>query len=210
SQLGREHLILERGRLAERWRSERWDSLTFQFPNWMIELPGYPYQRDDPEGFAPRDEVVRFLEGYAASIHAPLRLGVRVRTLRPRPGSRGFLIETDEAAIEAANVVVATGPYQQPAIPEFGASVLHDVFQVHSPVSRNPEQLPPGAILVVGSGASGCQIAEDLHASGRQVYLSVGTHRRVPRRYRGRDFGWWQLVLGRYDLTADQRPPVRS
>src|SRR5262245_11009353 len=205
-QRGCEHVVLERKRVAERWRSERWDSLTFQFPNWAMELPGYPYQGTNPDGFAPRDEVVSFIESYAEVIRAPVRCGVTVTALRQKPGSARLLIHTDDAAIEAANVVIATGPYQQPAIPQAMEYALRGVFQVHSSRYRNAAQLPPGAVLVVGSGNSGCQIAEDLLRSGRPVYLAVGNHRRAPRRYRGRDCTWWQFALGEYDQTTDKRP----
>jgi putative flavoprotein involved in K+ transport len=206
---GREHVILERRRVAERWRTERWDSLTFQFPNWTIQLPGHAYDGTDPDGFAPRDEVVRFIEGYADFIHAPLRCGVSVTALRQKPGSSRFQIETGDSTIEAANVVIATGPYQQPAIPQLIASAMRGVFQVHSSRYRNPAALPSGAVLVVGSGASGCQIAEDLLRSGRRVYLAAGAHRRVPRRYRGRDFAFWEFALGEFDRSVDQRPSER-
>jgi putative flavoprotein involved in K+ transport len=209
-QLGRAHIVLERQRVAERWRSERWDSLTFQFPNWAMQLPGYRYQGADPDGFAPRDEVVRFIESYAAFIRAPLRCGVSVTSLRQKPGSARFEIQTGEAQIAAANVVVATGPYQQPAIPQAMERAMRGVFQVHSSRYRNPAQLPPGAVLVVGSGNSGCQITEDLLRSGRRVYLAVGTHRRAPRRYRGRDCAWWQFALGEFDQTTDKRPKRKA
>lgn len=207
SQLGREHVILEGGRVAERWRSERWDSLAFQFPNWSIRLPGYEYRGGDPDGFAPRDEVVRFIEQYRDVIKAPVRTGVHVRSVTQKPGSTRFLLQTDDASLQAGSVVIATGPYQAPALPP--AAVAVDLFQVHSSRYRNPAALPPGATLVVGSGASGCQIVEDLLEAGRTVYLSVGRHRRVPRRYRGRDVFWWLTEMGALDQTVDQRPEER-
>jgi putative flavoprotein involved in K+ transport len=207
--LGREHVVLERGRLAERWRSERWDSLAFQFPSWSIRLPGHAYETDDPEGFAPRDEVVRFLERYREVIRAPVRTGVGVLAVTARPGRARFLVETDGGGLEAANVVAATGPYQEPALPAAGAAMPSSLFQVHSSRYRNPGALPPGAVLVVGSGASGCQIAEDLVAAGRHVYLSVGRHARMPRRYRGHDIFWWLDLIGRLDQTVDDRPPSK-
>ena len=206
SQHGREHVILERGRVGERWRSERWDSFCFQFPNWTIELPGYKYQCDDPEGFAPGREVVRFIEDYAAFIKAPTRCGVEVASLE-RPGSSSrYLLSTNNSAIEVANVVIATGPYQLPVIPAMSAHLPKNIFQVHSSAYRNPAQLPPGAVLVVGSGASGCQIADDLQQSGRQVYLSVGRHSRMPRRYRGQDFAYWGAALKRPEQIVDTVP----
>lgn len=195
-QRGHEHIILERHRIAERWRSERWDSLTFQFPNWAMHLPGHPYQAGDPESFSPKDEVVRYIEDYAAVIKAPLRCGIAVTTLKQKPGSLRFTLETTDVEIEAANVVIATGPYQTPAIPGEMMRGMPAVSHVHSSQYRNPAQLQPGAVLVVGSGNSGCQITEDLLRAGRDVYLAVGSHRRAPRRYRDRDCTWWQFVLG--------------
>lgn len=208
--LGREHVILERGRVAERWRSERWDSLTFQFPSWSIALPGHAYRGSDPDGFAPRDEVVRFLDDYCALIKAPLRTGVTVRAVRGKPGSPRLLVETDDGAYEAAHVVAATGPYQEPLWPAVAAALPAHIVQVHSSRYRNPGALPPGAVLVVGSGASGCQIVEDLLGAGRTVYLSVGRHRRVPRRYRGRDVFWWIREMGALDQTIAERPDARQ
>ncbi len=207
--LGREHIVLEQKRVAERWRSERWDSLMFQFPNWTIQLPGHTYPTNDPAGFAPRDEVVRFIESYATLIGAPVRCGVRVLSVGQKPGSERFLVQTDHETLEAVNVVLATGPYQLPSITPLDAAVPPDIFQIHSRDYRNPQQLPPGAVLVVGSGASGCQIAEELYQTGRKVYLSIGHHCRVPRRYRRRDLFWWFDVLGMWDRSVDLHPEVK-
>jgi putative flavoprotein involved in K+ transport len=208
SQAGREHVILERGRVGERWRSERWDSFCFQFPNWTIELPGYKYQCDDPDAFAPGREVVRFLDGYADFIKAPVRCGVNVASLEQGEGQ--YLIHSENGTIEAANVVIATGSFQKPAIPGIAAAIPIDIFQVHSSNYRNSEQFPPGAILVVGAGSSGCQITEDLVHSERRVYLSVGRHRRVPRRYRGRDFSWWGSTMGLWEHTVEMLPSPQA
>jgi putative flavoprotein involved in K+ transport len=209
SQLGREHVILERGRVGERWRSERWDSFRFQFPNWTIELPGYKYQCEDPDGFAPGHEIVRFLDGYAEFINAPVRCGVTVTSLEEGPDGR-FLIRAQNGSIEARAVVIATGPFQKQSIPTVSAAVPANIFQVHSNQYRDADQLPPGAILVVGAGSSGCQITEDLIQSGRRVYLSVGRHRRVPRRYRGRDFSWWGSTMGLWEHTVDMLPSPQA
>ena len=206
NQRGREHVVLERGQLGERWRSERWDSFCFQFPNWTIELPGYKYQCDNPDAFAPGREVVRFIEDYARFIKAPTRCGVEVTSLEQVADSGRYLLTTTNGPIDAANVVIATGPYQVPVIPAIGAHVPNTIFQIHSNAYRNPAQLPPGAVLVVGSGASGCQIADDLNQSGRQVYLSVGRHTRVPRKYRGKDFAYWGPSLGRTEQIVDTVP----
>ncbi|MCE3243863.1 MAG: FAD-dependent oxidoreductase [Deltaproteobacteria bacterium] len=186
--------------------SERWDSFCFQFPNWTIELPGYKYQCDDPEAFAPGREVVRFIEDYAAYIKAPTRCGVEVASLERTEDSSRYLLTTNNGAIEAANVVIATGPYQLPVIPAMSAHVPNNILQVHSNAYRNPAQLPPGAVLVVGSGASGCQIADDLQQSGHRVYLSVGRHSRTPRRYRGQDFAYWGAALKRPEQIVDTVP----
>jgi putative flavoprotein involved in K+ transport len=206
--LGRPHVILERGRVAERWRSERWDSLMFQFPNWSLRLPGQEYGGSRPDGFATRDEVIAFIERYREAIDAPVRTGVRVDRVRPLDGA--FRLETTAGPIEAVNVVVATGPYQEPVLPAVRHAFPSGVFQVHSSGYRNPAQLPAGAVLVVGSGASGCQIVEDVLAAGRTVYFSVGRHRRYPRRYRGRDMFWWMERIGALDQTLEERPEARE
>ena len=205
-QRGREHVILERNRVAERWHSQRWDSLCFQFPKWSLQLPGYSYTGNDPDGFAPRDAVIRFIEDYARFIQAPIRCNVEVKALEHEASSGRFLLRTFDALIEADNVVVATGPYQRASIPLASAALPPDVFQIHACDYRNPEQLPSGAILIVGAGGSGCQIAEELRLKGRTVYLSAGRHRIAPRRYRGHDLLWWLLAMGRMDITIDSLP----
>jgi putative flavoprotein involved in K+ transport len=204
SQLGREHVVLERGRLAERWRSERWDSLTLLTPNWMTQLPGYGYRGDDPDGFISRDEVIQYLEGYASSFEPPLRCGVEVQSVRLKPGQDRYLVRTADETIEALNVVIATGPFQQPRIPPLGATMPRGVLQLHSRKYRNPAQLPPGAVLVVGSGASGLQICEDLYRSGRTVFLAIGRMNRQLRRYRGTDIEKWQHIMGLLDTVGLQ------
>jgi putative flavoprotein involved in K+ transport len=203
-QLGQEHIVLERHRVAQRWR-ERWDSLTFQGPNWNTSLPGFALQAADPNAFALRDEIVRFIEDYAAFIRAPLRCGVAARALRQKSGSTGLVIETSAGLVEAKNVVIATGPFQVPVAPlPVGGTAL----QLHSSRYRNP-QLPPGAVLVIGSANSGTQIAEELCFAGRRVYFSVSKHRRTPRCYRGKDYVWWVNILGEADATVDPRQPPR-
>jgi putative flavoprotein involved in K+ transport len=205
-QLGREHVILEQQRVAERWRSERWDSLAFQSPNWNIHLPGFAFQAADPDAFASRDEIVQFIDSYAAYIHAPLRLGLAATGLRQKPDSKRLIVETQANFFEAKNVVIATGPFQAPvASLQIGGTALH----LHSSQYRNPELLPQGAVLVIGSGNSGYQIAEELCLAGRRVYLSVSKHRRVPRRYRGKDYVWWYVALGDGETTVDERKSSR-
>lgn len=199
---GRDHVILEKGRrLGESWRG-RWDSFTLVTPNWQLQLPGRPYQGDAPDGFLERDEVVAYLEQYAASFDPPLRFDVAVHALHALDDGEGWLLETTDGDYTAANVVVATGTFQSPNIPSFSRDVPPAVEQVHSSQYQNPQRLPDGAVLVVGSGQSGCQIAQELHESGRQVYLSTSKVGRLPRRYRGRDSFWWADRLGFFDETV--------
>ena len=201
--LGREHIVLERARVGERWRSERWDSLRFQFPNWAMALPGWQYAGDDPDGFAPAAEVARLIEEYGRV--APVRERTEVVSLTR--DDDGFLAATSEGRLRAASVVVATGPFQQPKVPEIP---LPASITITEPTHhRNPEALPDGAVLVVGAGASGIQIAEELADAGRRVFLAVSPHRRVPRRYRGRDVYWWLDRMGRFEQTIDSFPGRR-
>jgi putative flavoprotein involved in K+ transport len=206
-QRGIAHLVLERARIAERWRSERWDGLKFQFPNWSVQLPDFAFPHIDPDAFATSGEIVDFIEAFAAFAAPPIRCGVEVTHLKRREGGGGFLAETADGTIEANNVVVATGPYQRPLMPDLLRD--HPMFQVHANSYRNPDQLPSGAVLVVGAGASGAQIAEELHRAGRKVFLAVGQHTRMPRRYRGQDLTWWFGALGLFEMTAEQRGPIR-
>ncbi|HEX6137143.1 MAG TPA: NAD(P)-binding domain-containing protein [Casimicrobiaceae bacterium] len=206
SRHGCEHVVLERGRLAERWRAQRWDSLMFQFPNWSIELPGARYEGDDPDGFSHRGVVQAFIAEYALRIRAPVRVGVDALAVRRSPRDGRYVVVTANGDIEACNVVLATGPYQRPIVPDVAASLPRDLVQVHAADYRNPAQLPPGAVLLVGSGASGCQIAEELTEAGRRVFFSIGRHERVPRRYRGRDAFWWRRELGTLDQVAEATP----
>jgi putative flavoprotein involved in K+ transport len=201
-QLGCEHVVLERHRVAERWQSERWHSLAFQSPNWNLRLPGFAFEAADPDAFAPRDEVFRFIESYARFIRAPLRCGSAATSLRRAPGAGRLIAETEAGLIEAKNIVIATGPFQLPADRlSIGGTVLH----LHSSQYRSPQALPPGAILVIGSGNSGAQIAEEICLAGRQVMLSVSRHRRIPRRYRGKDYIWWYDAFGEGDTTIGQQ-----
>lgn len=171
-----------------------------------MRLPGYAYEGSEPDGFMHRDGVVRFIEDYARRISAPVRCGVRVTRLGQGTGSSLLAVETDGGSIEAANVVVATGPYQEPSRPSFAANLSKAVYETTANRYKNPDGLPAGGVIVVGSGASGYQIADDLLKSGCRVYLSVRRHRRVPRRYRGKDFGWWQEATGMSDRTTDSLP----
>ncbi|MGR9289940.1 NAD(P)-binding domain-containing protein [Rhizobium leguminosarum] len=202
----REHVVLERKRVAERWLGERWDSLRFQFPNWSLRLPGFEYAGDSPDAFAHHRDVGKFVEDYAKFIDAPVRCGTEVSLLRRDRHSDRFLIKTNDSLFSASRVVVATGPFQRPSLPAWSRDLPPHVYQVHASDYRNPEQLPPGAVLVVGSGASGCQIADELNVDGRVVYFSVSAHRRVPRRYRDRDNFWWFMSMGRFDVPINSFP----
>lgn len=192
------HLVLERYRVAERWRSERWDSLVANGPAWHDRFPGMEFPDDAPDAFPSKERVADYFAAYAEKIAAPIRCGIDVIEVQRNVGRPGFRVETSEGVIEATYVVAATGPFQRPVIPPV---VPEDaaVAQIHSNAYRNPEQLSEGAVLVVGAGSSGTQIADELLASGKQVYLSVGPHDRPPRHYRGRDFVWWLGVLGKWD-----------
>jgi putative flavoprotein involved in K+ transport len=198
AELGVDHVVLERDRPGYEWRERRWDSFCLVTPNWQCQLPGFPYDGPDPDGFMGRNEIVAYLEKYAASFDPPLVHGAEVTRLRS--GLRGpFRLATSAGDLTADQVVVATGPYQLPAIPPSAARLPGGITQLHSSQYRRPWQLPPGAVLVVGTGQSGCQIAEDLHLAGRQVHLSVGSAPRVARRYRGRDVVAWLDTMGYYD-----------
>ena len=203
-QHGREHVVLERGRVGGRWRTERWDSLRFQFPNWSLELPGYAYSGEDPNAFAHWREILRLIENYAASLGTPVREHTGVTELVA--GNGGFALSVPDGTIHARKVVVATGPFQRPRIPRLSRELSPSVFQTDPTRYRCPEDLPDGAVLVVGSGASGCQIADELLHAGRSVFLSVSRHRRVPRRFRGQDVYWWLEQMGRFEQTIDSFP----
>lgn len=195
------HLVLERRRIAERWRSERWDSLVANGPAWHDRFPGMEFP-GDPDAFVAKDKVAEYFEAYAKQIGAPVRCGVSVTRVTRLEGRPGFRIETSEGPIEASYVISATGAFQEPAIPPLVPEAA-GIAQIHSSAYRNPGQLAEGAVLVVGAGSSGAQIAEELLAAGRKVHLSVGPHDRPPRSYRGRDFCWWLGVLNKWDAEAN-------
>lgn len=203
---GRDHVVLERGRVGERWRTERWDSLRFQFPNWTLRLPDYTYQGPDPEAFAHYTEILRLVEDYAGHMAAPVREHTEVLTLAALGSDEGFELSLADGSIHARNVVLATGPFQLPRIPHLAHEVPESVLQLDPTRYQRPEALPEGAVLVVGSGASGTQIADELLRDGRRVYLSVSRHRRIPRRFWGKDVYWWFDALGRFAQTIDSFP----
>jgi putative flavoprotein involved in K+ transport len=201
SKLGVPHLVLERDRIAERWRTGRWDSLVANGPAWHDRFPNLEFDDVDQDGFASKDQVADYFVAYARKFEAPIRTGVEVKKVVRNAGRQGFTIDTSDGTIEANRVVVATGPFQRPVIPPI-APDGGDIKQIHSADYHNPAQLPEGGVLVVGAGSSGVQIADELQRAGKQVYLSVGAHDRPPRAYRGRDFCWWLGVLGEWDAEV--------
>ena len=186
---GRDHLVLERRTsLGGGWQ-DRWDRFRVVTPNWLASLPGQPYDGTDPDGFMPRDEIVGRVAAYAERLHAPVMTGTTVERLTPVDG--GFRLETSVGPMEADQVVVATGSYHAPRVPAMASGIPAEIHQLHSGAYRNEGSLPPGGVLVVGSGQTGIQLADELLAGGRRVYLAVGSNGWAPRRYRGRDiFGW--------------------
>ncbi|MDC3360521.1 NAD(P)/FAD-dependent oxidoreductase [Candidatus Thioglobus sp.] len=195
------HLVLERNRIAERWRSERWDSLVANGPAWHDRFPNMEFADFDPNGYPSKEQVVDYFVAYAEMIKAPIRCGVEVKEVRRNNGRPGFRVETSDGIIDANNVVAATGPFQCPLIPKFEFE-KNKIMQIHSSQYQNPGQLPDGGVLVVGAGSSGAQIADELLRSGKSVYLSVGPHDLPPRSYRGRDFVWWLGVLGKWEAVT--------
>jgi len=203
---GHEHLVLERGRIAERWHSERWASLRLVTPNWMTRLPGHAYRGDDPDGFMTAAEVAEFFRGYASSFRAPVIEHSTVRRVT-HDGDR-FVVTTDHesaghGSFTADNVVIATGWCDRPAIPAVAAHLSPTIHQVVPSAYRTPDDLPAGGVLVVGASATGVQLADELHRSGRPATLAVGSHQRLPRRYRGMDTLWWLDLIGAFDRTID-------
>ncbi len=206
-QRGREHIILEKADQAgNAWRNGRWDSFTLLTPNWSIRIPGAEYKGDAPDVFMERNEIVSYFERYVEHFNLPVHYGIRVTSVEKIADKHGYLVRSDEDTWEAQNVVIATGLFQQPKIPSFSNDLPSTITQIPSGSYRNPQSIPPGAVMVVGSAQSGCQIAEELYQAGRKVYLSTGKAGRVPRRYRGKDiFEWFQLT-GFLDRTVDMLP----
>ncbi len=211
SQDNRKHVVLEQAaQPGEAWRNHCWDSFTWVTPNWQIRLPGAEYQGDDPNGFMTRPEIVKYFEHYVEQFNPPIRYNVQVKTVEPKPGG-GYIVTANGDTVEANNVVIAIGIFQHPKIPAFSRDLPPEVKQLHSGEYRNPQALPEGAVLVVGSGQSGAQISEELYQSGRKVYLCVGSAGWLPRRYRGHDITWWNNKLGsarRVKLSRPARVPA--
>ena len=199
---GIDHVVLERGRVAERWRSERWDSLRLLSPKWHTRLPGFRYQGADSDGFMTMPELISYFESYARSFSAPVQDETTVLGVERAEG--GYLVRTDQGDWEAPNVVLATGHCDVPFVPKAAAGLSPDVHQVVPSRYKTPDQLPDGGVLVVGASASGIQLAQEIHRSGRPVTLAVGRHTRIPRRYRGRDIAWWMEASGLLTERAER------
>lgn len=202
---GIEHIVLERDVIASSWRDQRWDSFCLVTPNWQCRLPGHPYGGEDPDGFMLRDEIIDYVTAFAESFEPPLREGVAVREVAS-DGGAGFILRTSHGELHADQLVLAVGGYHRPARPRLAERLPESVTQLHSSTYRNPTSLPDGAVLVVGSGQSGAQIAEDLHLAGREVHLAVGSAPRVARFYRGRDCVAWLEDSGHYEMPIDRHP----
>ena len=200
-----DHVVFEKQRPGHVWRTERWDSFCLVTPNWQCQLPGFPYQGPDPHGFMLRDEIIDYIGAFVASFNPPVREGIAVRSLRAN-AQHGFLLEATDGLHSADQVVIAAGGYQIPIIPRCGEKFPGNIVQISSAAYRSPQSLPEGAVLVVGSGQSGCQIAEDLHLAGRKVHLCVGDAPRVARRYRGKDVVEWLHLMGYYELPVHEHP----
>jgi putative flavoprotein involved in K+ transport len=194
SELGIDHIVIERGAVAERWRSQSWDSLRLLTPNWMTRLPGFQYDGDNPDGFMSIPEVIAFFERYALLSRAPVLADTTVE--RVEKSGDQFRVLTDRGAWSADSVVVATGYCDRPFVPAGGDRLAPSITQIVPADYRRPQQLPAGGVLIVGASSTGVQLAEEIQRSGRQVTLAVGRHTRLPRRYRGRDILWWLDQIG--------------
>lgn len=202
-QQSREHVVLEKASaVANAWRNQRWDSFTLVTPNFQVRMPGAEYSGNNPYGFMSLAEVVKYFDDYVERFELPVRCGVEVFTVQKM--AEGYLVHTGEGDYAADNVVIATGLYQSPKIPRLSKRIPSDVLQIHSMTYKNPSSLPAGVVLVIGTGQSGAQIAEELYQSGRKVYLSIGSAGRVPRRYRGKDINDWFTRMGMFDTNVEQ------
>jgi putative flavoprotein involved in K+ transport len=208
SDRGIDHVVLERGEVANSWRTQRWDSFTLLTPNWQTRLPGGAYQGDDRDGFMTGSQIVEFIEGYAAAIDAPVISQTVVTSVRA--ADDGYVVVTDRGEWSCRSVVLASGACTVPSVPEFAGEVPAEVHQVNPLDYRNPGQLAEGGVLVVGAAATGVQLAEEIHRSGRPVMLSVGEHVRMPRVYRGCDIQHWMEAIGRLDEHFEQVEDIRK
>ncbi|MGH6648324.1 MSMEG_0569 family flavin-dependent oxidoreductase [Aquabacterium sp.] len=200
-----DHLVIEKSQPMHSWRTQRWDAFCLVTPNWQCKLPGWEYQGSDPHGFMKKDEILAYLEGFKQHVNAPMLEGVSVKRVAPRRQG-GFEVSTSEGDFTADQVVVASGGYHQPIIPRMAERLPAHIVQIHSEQYRNPQALPEGAVLVVGCGQSGAQIAEDLHLGGRQVFLATGNAPRCARFYRGKDVVDWLADMGYYEKSVNEHP----
>jgi len=201
-----DHVVLERGEVAHSWRTQRWDSLRLLTPNWMTRLPGYTYRGDDPDGYLTASETAQLITDYAKETAAPVRANTTVTSVRPV--ERGYLVQTDQDTWHARAVVSATGGAAVARVPALQHGVPAGITTLTPTNYRNPSELPDGGVLVVGASASGIQIAEEVHRSGRPVTLAVGEHVRMPRTYRGKDILWWMDATGLLDERYDEIPDL--
>ena len=201
-----DHLVVEKHSAVHSWRSQRWDSFCLVTPNWQGRLPGWDYQGDDPHGFMVKDQINQWLAGFVARVDAPLLEGVTVQKVVRGVGGGPFTVTTSEGSYTADQVVVASGGYHKPIIPRLAERLPRSITQMHSAEYRNPQSLPEGAVLVVGCGQSGSQIAEDLHLAGRKVFLATGDAPRCARFYRGKDVVDWLADMNYYDMPVEQHP----
>jgi len=204
-QAGIDHLVIEKHTVTHTWRTQRWDAFCLVTPNWQCALPGYPYSGDDPHGFMKKDEIIRYLDGFISAVNAPVLEHAEVKRLY-RTGDGLFSVVTSKGRFTADQVVVASGGYHTPIVPRMAERLPRSIVQMQSSEYRNPQALPEGAVLVVGSGQSGAQIAEDLHLAGRKVILAVGEAPRCARFYRGRDVVDWLADMKYYDMPVEQHP----
>ncbi len=203
-QAGIDHVVLEAGRVAETWRSRRWDSFCLVTPNWSVQLPGANYDGPDPDGFMPLAELVGYLQSWADSFGAPVQENSPVTSVETDGG--GFVLSLPSGRLKARRVVVASGAYQRPHRPAGAESLPREVVQLFAEEYTNPADLPPGAVLIVGSGQTGCQLADEIHRSGRKVFLACGRCVWVPRRLEGHDIFWWLIDSGFMDRSPDKLP----
>lgn len=210
-QVGMDHLILERTpKIADSWRNRRWDSFTLVTPNWTFQLPDAAYDGPDPDGFMTRDQIVQRFDQFEQRHQFPILFSTNVTKLEPQDGLYRYRVVTNRGTFNTRNVVMATGMFQKVKIPSFAAQITENVLQIPSDKYKNPQSLPPGAVLVVGSGQSGCQIAEELNEAGRKVYLSTSSAGRVNRRYRGKDIVYWMNQIKFFDRTPEMLPSPRD
>jgi len=202
---GKDHIVIDRGQIGDTWRN-RWDSFCLVTPNHLCRLPGFPYKGEDPHGFMQRDEIVAYIEGFAASFNPPYHPGIEVQGISASDGLGRFEVSTSEGVLRADNIIVTVGTHQHPNIPSWHDDLPDGVLGIHTREYRNPARLADGSVLIIGSGQSGCQVAEDLHRAGRDVHLAVGNAGRIPRRYRGRDILDWDLVTGYMEMPVHEHP----